>query len=176
MYMSDASPDTAARARSSAPGVLPTIQPFVRWPCSPPHGHRGGSLAVHTPCTPCGRPAWSLLSLGAAAARPLRPLERAGAAGRRCRPVRPQNSGENRCEPPPPRPERPAPLLWPGQGTAYKIGELRIQALRAQAQEALGSDFDLRAFHDVVVGNGSLAIAILEDVVEGWIEAQRAAL
>ena len=100
--------------------MLPTIQPFVRWPCSPPHGHRGGSLAVHTPCTPCGRPAWSLLSLGAAAARPLRPLERAGAAGRRCRPVRPQNSGENTCEPPPPRPERPAPLLWPGQGTALR--------------------------------------------------------
>ena len=67
-------------------------------------------------------------------------------------------------------------ITWPGQATAYKIGELRIQALRAQAQEALGSDFDLRAFHDVVVGNGSLAIAILEDVVEGWIEAQRAAL
>ncbi|HBX71998.1 MAG TPA: DUF885 domain-containing protein, partial [Halieaceae bacterium] len=67
-------------------------------------------------------------------------------------------------------------ITWPGQATAYKIGELRIQALRAQAQEALGSDFDLRAFHDVVVGNGSLAIAILEDVVEGWIEAQRATL
>ena len=111
--------------------MLPTIQPFVRWPCSPPHGHRGGSLAVHTPCTPCGRPAWSLFSLGAAAARPLRPLERAGAAGRRCRPVRPQNSGENRCEPPPPRPERPAPLLWPGQGTALRAP--RVHRRRAVA-------------------------------------------
>ena len=109
----------------------PTTHPFVRWPCSPPHGHRGGSLAVHTPCTPCGRPAWSLLSLGAAAARPLRPLERAGAAGRRCRPVRPQNSGENRCEPPPPRPERPAPLLWPGQGTALRAP--RVHRRRAVA-------------------------------------------
>jgi uncharacterized protein (DUF885 family) len=67
-------------------------------------------------------------------------------------------------------------ITWPGQATAYKIGELRIQALRQRAQEALGSDFDLRAFHDVVVGNGSLAIAILEDVVEDWIEDQRAAL
>jgi uncharacterized protein (DUF885 family) len=47
--------------------------------------------------------------------------------------------------------------------------------LRQRAQEALGSRFDLRAFHDVVVGNGSLAIAILEDVVSQWIEAQRLA-
>jgi uncharacterized protein (DUF885 family) len=67
-------------------------------------------------------------------------------------------------------------ITWPGQATAYKIGELRIQALRQRAQEALGSGFDLRAFHDVVVGNGSLAIAILEDVVEDWIEDLRAAL
>ncbi|MDP4916469.1 MAG: DUF885 domain-containing protein [Haliea sp.] len=66
-------------------------------------------------------------------------------------------------------------ITWPGQATAYKIGELRIQALRQRAQEALGSRFDLRAFHDVVVGNGSLAIAILEDVVSQWIEAQRLA-
>lgn len=66
-------------------------------------------------------------------------------------------------------------ITWPGQATAYKVGELRIQALRQRAQDALGSRFDLRAFHDVVVGNGSLAIAILEDVVADWIETQRAA-
>lgn len=66
-------------------------------------------------------------------------------------------------------------ITWPGQATAYKVGELRIQALRQRALNVLGSRFDLRAFHDVVVGNGSLAIAILEDVVGDWIEAQRAA-
>lgn len=66
-------------------------------------------------------------------------------------------------------------ITWPAQALAYKVGELRIQALRARAEEALGEDFDLRAFHDVVVGNGSLAIAILEEVVGEWIEAQRAA-
>ncbi|MEQ9464930.1 MAG: DUF885 domain-containing protein [Haliea sp.] len=63
-------------------------------------------------------------------------------------------------------------ITWPGQATAYKIGELRIQALRTRAEMALGPDFDLRAFHDVVVGNGSLAIAILEEIVEGWIASQ----
>lgn len=64
-------------------------------------------------------------------------------------------------------------ITWPAQALSYKIGELRIQALRKKAEEALGEDFDLRAFHDVVVGNGSLAIAILEDVVGEWIEARR---
>lgn len=64
-------------------------------------------------------------------------------------------------------------ITWPAQALSYKIGELRIQALREKAEAALGENFDLRAFHDVVVGNGSLAIAILEDVVEEWIESQR---
>lgn len=64
-------------------------------------------------------------------------------------------------------------ITWPGQATAYKIGELRIKALRAEAEQALGPDFDLRAFHDVVVGNGSVAIAILEEIVREWIAAQQ---
>ncbi|MBN7797824.1 DUF885 domain-containing protein [Parahaliea mediterranea] len=64
-------------------------------------------------------------------------------------------------------------ITWPAQALAYKVGELRIQALRRQAEQALGEDFDLRAFHDVVVGNGSLAIAILEEVVADWVASQR---
>ena len=64
-------------------------------------------------------------------------------------------------------------ITWPAQATSYKIGELRIRALRDRAEDALGADFDIRSFHDVVVGNGSIAIAILEEIVEEWIAGQR---
>lgn len=63
-------------------------------------------------------------------------------------------------------------ITWPGQALAYKIGELKIRELRARAEEALGQDFDIRSFHDTVVGNGSLPIAILEQVVNDWISDQ----
>jgi uncharacterized protein (DUF885 family) len=63
-------------------------------------------------------------------------------------------------------------ITWPGQATAYKIGELKIRALRARAESSLGQDFDIRAFHDVVLGNGSVPIALLEEIVDEWISAQ----
>ena len=63
-------------------------------------------------------------------------------------------------------------ITWPAQALAYKIGELKIRELRARAEEKLGQDFDLRTFHDTVVGNGSLPIAILEQVVDDWIASQ----
>ncbi|MBB4658725.1 DUF885 domain-containing protein [Parvularcula dongshanensis] len=66
-------------------------------------------------------------------------------------------------------------LVWPGQATTYKIGMLKIQELRARAEEALGDDFDVRAFHDTVLGGGALPLDILERRVDEWIADQQAA-
>lgn len=63
-------------------------------------------------------------------------------------------------------------ITWPAQALSYKIGEIRIRQLRAAAQEALGDDFDLRRFHDAVIGNGSLPIAVLEEQMAEWIESE----
>ncbi len=64
-------------------------------------------------------------------------------------------------------------ITWPAQALSYKIGELKIRELRASAESELGSSFDIRRFHDMVVGNGSLPIAVLEDMVADWIEAEK---
>jgi uncharacterized protein (DUF885 family) len=61
-------------------------------------------------------------------------------------------------------------IVMPGQACAYKIGEIKMVALRAKAQAALGDRFALRQFHNVVLGNGSLPLAILEQVVADWLE------
>ncbi|MBV7267265.1 DUF885 domain-containing protein [Erythrobacter ani] len=63
-------------------------------------------------------------------------------------------------------------MTWPGQALAYKIGELKIRELRTRAEEALGADFDLRAFHDTVLENGSIPLSVLEEYVERWIAEQ----
>ena len=62
-------------------------------------------------------------------------------------------------------------ISWPGQALAYKLGELRIWAMRRNAESVLGDRFDLRDFHDVLLQNGALPIAMLEAVVERWIDA-----
>ncbi|MEL1251596.1 DUF885 domain-containing protein [Aurantiacibacter gilvus] len=66
-------------------------------------------------------------------------------------------------------------FVLPGQATSYKIGQIRIQQLRAQAEEELGDAFDIRGFHDTVLNGGSLPLSILERRVALWIESQREA-
>jgi uncharacterized protein (DUF885 family) len=63
-------------------------------------------------------------------------------------------------------------ITWPAQALSYKIGELKIRELRADAEAVLGSSFDIRRFHDRVVGSGSLPIAVLEEMVADWIAAE----
>ena len=63
---------------------------------------------------------------------------------------------------------------WPGQATGYKIGELRIRAMRATAERELGARFDLRAFHDVVLGAGAIPLDVLAARVDAWVAATKA--
>ena len=60
-------------------------------------------------------------------------------------------------------------ITWPGQALAYKLGQLELLRLRAAARERLGSRFDIRTFHDVVLGQGALPLGTLGRVVEAWL-------
>ena len=65
-------------------------------------------------------------------------------------------------------------ISWPGQALAYKMGELKIRELRSKAARELGDKFDLREFHDVVLGQGAVPLDMLEAQVNRWIEAKKA--
>ena len=64
-------------------------------------------------------------------------------------------------------------IVTPGQATSYKIGMLKIQELRRKAEGELGDGFDIKGFHDTVLGGGALPLALLERRVDGWISAQK---
>ncbi|MCR9271379.1 MAG: DUF885 domain-containing protein [Hyphomonadaceae bacterium] len=65
-------------------------------------------------------------------------------------------------------------LVLPGQATSYKVGMLKIQELRRDAEAELGDAFDIRAFHDTILGGGAMPLAILERRVDEWVESVKA--
>ena len=64
-------------------------------------------------------------------------------------------------------------IVWPGQATAYKIGMIKIQQLRDNAEETLGDVFDVREFHDVILANGSVPLDILEQLINEWVISKK---
>lgn len=64
-------------------------------------------------------------------------------------------------------------ITWPGQALAYKTGQLHILRMRQKAKEALGDRFDIRRFHDVVLSNGALPLAAVEEVVDNYMKEQK---
>jgi uncharacterized protein (DUF885 family) len=64
-------------------------------------------------------------------------------------------------------------IAWPSQALAYKVGQMKILELRARAQKELGDKFDMRAFHDEVIGAGALPLDLLEARIDAWIAQQK---
>jgi uncharacterized protein (DUF885 family) len=61
---------------------------------------------------------------------------------------------------------------WPGQALAYKIGEIRLRAIRTRAEQALGDRFNVRDFHDALLVDGPLPLGLLDQRMEAWVAAQ----
>jgi uncharacterized protein (DUF885 family) len=61
-------------------------------------------------------------------------------------------------------------IVMPGQALAYKTGQLELLRLRAEARVALGAEFDVRDFHDVLLGSGALPLTALGGMVSAWVE------
>lgn len=66
-------------------------------------------------------------------------------------------------------------MAWPGQALGYKLGMIKMVALRAQAEESLGAAFDIREYHDVVLLEGAMPMAVLERRVRDWVAEQQRA-
>jgi uncharacterized protein (DUF885 family) len=64
-------------------------------------------------------------------------------------------------------------IVWPGQATGYKIGMIKILEFRDKAMNELGAQFDIKEFHDVVLGNGALPLEILESLVDEYIQEKK---
>jgi uncharacterized protein (DUF885 family) len=65
-------------------------------------------------------------------------------------------------------------IVWPGQALAYKVGQLEILRLRDDARARLNARFDIKAFHDVVLGSGAVSLPVLRSLVGGWLESATA--
>ena len=63
-------------------------------------------------------------------------------------------------------------IVWPGQALAYKVGQLEIVRLRREAEARLGASFDIKAFHDTVLGAGAVSLPVLRGLVASWLEAE----
>jgi uncharacterized protein (DUF885 family) len=61
---------------------------------------------------------------------------------------------------------------WPGQACAYKIGQLEMLAMRAEAQAKLGDKFRIRDFHDALLGNGAVPLPVLKQVIDRWVQSE----
>ena len=65
-------------------------------------------------------------------------------------------------------------IVWPGQALAYKVGQLEFARLRRKAEDRLGARFEIKAFHDTVLGSGAVSLPLLRGIVDDWLDAAAA--